>query len=77
MDEKKLISLARDGNKDAFRELVTKYEPQIAGTVIGMLGPGPEAEDIGQETFIRLYRSLPKFRGESSFSTYLTRIAIF
>jgi len=76
MDDKKLISLARDGDKDAFRELIIKYEPQIAGTVIGMLGPGPEAEDVGQETFVRFYRSLPKFRGESSLSTYLTRIAI-
>ncbi len=76
MDEKKLISLARDGDKDAFKELVLKFEPQIAGTVIGMLGPGPEAEDVGQETFVRFYRSLPKFRGESSLSTYLTRIAI-
>ena len=76
MDEKKLISLARNGDKDAFRELIIKYEPQIAGTVIGMLGPGPEAEDVGQETFVRFYRALPKFRGEASLSTYLTRIAI-
>jgi len=44
--------------------------------VIGMLGNCPEAEDIGQETFIRFYKSLDKFRGESSVGTYLTRIAI-
>ncbi len=48
----------------------------MAATVIGMLGHGTEAEDIGQETFIRFYMSLNKFRGESSISTYLTRIAI-
>ena len=48
----------------------------MAATVIGMLGYGPEAEDIGQETFIRFYQSLNKFRGESSIGTYLTRIAI-
>lgn len=41
-----------------------------------MLGHGPEAEDIGQETFIRFYKSLDKFRGESSAGTYITRIAI-
>jgi len=41
-----------------------------------MLGHCTEAEDIGQETFIRFYKSLNKFRGESSISTYLTRIAI-
>lgn len=44
--------------------------------MIGMLGHCTEAEDIGQETFIRFYKSLDKFRGESSISTYLTRIAI-
>lgn len=48
----------------------------MAATVIGMLGHCTEAEDIGQETFIRFYKSLNKFRGESSISTYLTRIAI-
>jgi len=44
--------------------------------VIGMLGVSPEAEDIGQEVFLRFYQSLDKFRGESSLGTYLTRIAI-
>ena len=41
-----------------------------------MLGPGDDADDAGQETFIRLYRSLDRFRGEASLATYLTRIAI-
>jgi len=44
--------------------------------VIGMLGYCPETEDIGQETFIRFYQSLDKFRGEASIGTYLIRIAI-
>ena len=44
--------------------------------MIGMLGHCTEAEDIGQETFIRFYMSLDKFRGDSSISTFLTRIAI-
>lgn len=44
--------------------------------MIGMLGDCPEAEDVGQETFVRLYKSLARFRGESSLRTYLTRIAI-
>jgi RNA polymerase sigma-70 factor (ECF subfamily) len=48
----------------------------VAATVIGMLGPTPEAEDVGQETFIRFYQSLKKFRGDSSIGTYITRIAI-
>jgi len=41
-----------------------------------MIGPVPEAEDIGQETFLRFYKSLHRFRGDSSAGTYLTRIAI-
>ena len=44
--------------------------------MIGMLGHCTEAEDIGQDTFIRFYKSLDKFRGESSIGTYLIRIAI-
>ena len=67
---------ARKGNHSAFKELVQKYEHQVAATVIGMLGQTPETDDIGQETFIRFYRSLHRFRGDSSVGTYLTRIAI-
>ncbi len=71
-----LIDRARAGDEGAFRDLVERYEPRVAATVIGMLGAGEEAEDVGQETFIRLYRSLDRFRGDSSLGTYLTRIAI-
>ncbi len=53
-----------------------RYEPVVAATVIGMLGNSPEAEDAGQETFIRFYKSLKNFRGDSSVKTYITRIAI-
>jgi len=71
-----LIDRARAGDDRAFRDLVDRHEPRVAATVIGMLGSGDEAEDVGQETFIRLYRSLARFRGESSLGTYVTRIAI-
>ncbi|ARA94688.1 hypothetical protein AWN76_017035 [Rhodothermaceae bacterium RA] len=71
-----LVALARQGDERAFRGLVERYESTVAATVIGMLGPGPEADDVGQETFIRFYRALHQFRGESSVGTYLTRIAI-
>ena len=48
----------------------------MAAIVIGMLGFCTEADDIGQETFIRFYKSLDRFRGDASVGTYLTRIAI-
>ncbi len=56
--------------------LVDRYESQVAATVVGMLGQGPDAEDVGQETFIRFHAALDRFRGESALGTYLTRIAI-
>ena len=71
-----LIAEARDGDNDAFKELVRRHESRVAATVIGMLGICPEADDVGQETFIRFYRALGSFRGDSSVGTYLTRIAI-
>jgi RNA polymerase sigma-70 factor (ECF subfamily) len=74
--DRDLIDRARAGDERAFQDLVERYEPRVAATVVGMLGPGDEAEDVGQETFIRLYRSLERFRGESSLGTYVTRIAI-
>lgn len=68
--------MAREGDMAAFEEIVKRYEGKIARTVLGMVPEADEAEDIGQETFIRFYRSLHTFRGDSALGTYLTRIAI-
>lgn len=76
LDEGLLLDKARQGDHHAFKEIVKRYESRVAATVIGMLGHSTEAEDAGQETFIRFYQSLARFRGESSIGTYLTRIAI-
>ena len=76
MTDSQVIREVLDGNNSAFRVLVQRYESQVASTVIGMLGHCPEADDVGQETFIRFYNALGNFRGDSQVSTYLTRIAI-
>jgi RNA polymerase sigma-70 factor (ECF subfamily) len=76
ISEQELVRKAQNGDKNAFKELVKQNEQRVAATVIGMLGNCPEADDVGQDTFIRFYQSLNKFRGESSVGTYLTRIAI-
>ena len=76
MTDEELVLAAKVGDADAFKELVKRYEPRVAATVIGMLGKCPEADDVGQETFIRFYYGLKKFRGDSSVATYLTRIAL-
>src|SRR5690242_14821018 len=71
-----LIDRARSGDDRAFAVLVDRYERAVAATVIGMLGPGDDADDVGQETFIRFHRALDRFRGESSLKTYLVHIAM-
>lgn len=74
--EQRLVARARDGDRAAFRELVERYERLVAATVIGMLGKGPEADDVGQRTFIRFYEALEQYRGEGGVAPYLTRIAV-
>ncbi len=76
MTDEQLIKNTQAGDDNAFRGLVKKYEARVASTVISMLGNCPEADDVGQETFVRFYNSINKFRGESSVGTYLTRIAM-
>jgi RNA polymerase sigma-70 factor, ECF subfamily len=71
-----LIALTRAGDDRAFGALVDRYESAVAATAVGMLGPGDDADDVGQETFIRFHRSLHRFRGESSLKTYLVHIAM-
>ncbi|HEX8695720.1 MAG TPA: RNA polymerase sigma factor [Longimicrobium sp.] len=75
-DDRELVERARRGDQRAFRLLVERYEPVVASTVVGMLGPGDDADDVGQETFIRFYRSLGRYRGEASLATWLRRIAV-
>jgi RNA polymerase sigma-70 factor, ECF subfamily len=70
------VEQAREGDEMAFKMLVSRHEGQVAGVVQSMLGSTPEAEDVGQEVFVRFYQSLEKFKGESALSTYLIRIAI-
>ncbi len=71
-----LIARARLGDALAFRALVQRFEPMIASVIIGMLGAGDEADDVGQETFIRFHAALHQFRGDAAVSTYLRRIAM-
>ncbi|MDD5675607.1 MAG: sigma-70 family RNA polymerase sigma factor [Chitinivibrionales bacterium] len=76
MTDTEIISAVRSGDRRAFNALVDKYEPQVAATVIGMLGRGPEAAEVGQDVFVRFYKALDDFRGEAGVGTYLTRIAM-
>lgn len=71
-----LVELSRRGDQSAFREIVRRHKPKIAATIYGMIGRCDEADDIGQEVFIRFYNTLNNFRGDSALSTYLIRIAM-
>jgi RNA polymerase sigma-70 factor (ECF subfamily) len=71
-----LIRMAASGDERALRELIAIHEASIAQTVTAILGSGDDAEDVGQETFIRFFNALPRFRGDASVRTYLTRIAV-
>jgi len=71
-----LLARARAGDDRAFGVLVARYERAVAATVVGMLGRGDDADDVGQETFIRFHRALGTFRGDSSLKTFLIHIAM-
>lgn len=75
-DDEHLVSLTLNGSSQAFGEIIRRYESMVARTVKGMVGNIQQADDVGQETFIRLYNSLSEFRGESRLGTYIQRIAI-
>ncbi len=75
-DDRLVVARARAGDATAFRLLVDKYQPVVASVVIGMLGRGDDAEDVGQETFIRFHSALSQYRGEAAVGTYLRRIAM-
>src|SRR5690242_6374663 len=71
-----LVKRVQRGDKTAFDLLVLKYQHRI-GAVIGRFVPDhAEAQDIAQESFIRAYRALGNFRGDSQFYTWLYRIAV-
>jgi RNA polymerase sigma-70 factor (ECF subfamily) len=74
--ENELVKEALDGNKQAFGEIVNRYQKMVARTVKGMLGDSVYSEDIGQEVFIKLFYSLSDFRGEAKLSTYIQKIAV-
>jgi len=71
-----LIEKTLKGDNAAFDKLVLKYQDRIFNTAYRMLGSYEEAKDASQEAFVNAYRSLGNFRKESSFYTYLYRIAI-
>ena len=75
--EEKLIQKAINGNQKAGRQLVQRYESSVYQYAMRMTSNADDAMDVMQETFISVSRSLPDFRGDSAFKTWLLRIAHF
>jgi RNA polymerase sigma-70 factor (ECF subfamily) len=71
-----LVQRAQKGEAGAFDALVRRYQHKVVKLVMRYVRNQTEAEDIAQEAFIKAYRALPRFRGDSAFYTWLYRIAI-
>lgn len=72
----RLLDQCRQGDAHAFETLFRKYQTYVYNIGLGMLSNSEDAADVTQETFLRLHRSLDSFRGDSSFSTWLYRVAV-
>lgn len=76
MSEANLIEGAARGDPRAVRALYERYAPRVFAVVRRMAGENDLAQDWAQESWIRIFRALPSFRGESRFSTWIHRIAV-
>lgn len=75
-DDSRLVERARAGDVHAFELLVLKYRRRVQRVISRLVRDADLVEDIAQDTFLRAWRALPQFRGESQFYTWLYRIAV-
>ena len=75
-DERRLIARAQSGDTAAFRELVERHQSRAYALALRILRSASDAEEVAQDAFVRAWRALPRFRGESAFATWLHRIAV-
>jgi RNA polymerase sigma-70 factor (ECF subfamily) len=71
-----LVDAAAAGDRDAFDELVRRYRTQILSLARALLAGSPDAEDVAQEVFVRAWRGIRTFRGETTFRGWLHRVAV-
>lgn len=71
-----LVEKARRGEAAAFTALFRKHRSAVAAIAYRMLGPGADLEDVVQDVFLQVHRSLPDFRGQAKFTTWLHRVAV-
>ncbi len=73
-EDRALIEAAQNGNKAAFRQLVERHQRRAFAIALGMVRDENDARDVVQEAFLRVFRGLERFQGESSFFTWFYRI---
>lgn len=76
MSENEILEKLQTGSEPAFSELVERYKRQVINTCYGLVHNTEDAEDIAQDVFIEVFRSIQNFRAESKISTWLYRIAV-
>lgn len=74
--DKQLVARVKKGDSRAFDMLVLKYQHRIMGLISRYVHDADEVQDVAQEAFIKAYKALPRFRGDSAFYTWMYRIAI-
>lgn len=74
VSDETLIERVLHGDQEAFADLVDRYQQKVFNIAFRMTGDREEAMDMAQESFLRVFRSLPRFKGDSTFSTWLFRI---
>ncbi len=74
--DKELVTRVQNGDKKAFDVLVLKYQNKVAKLISRYIRDSDEVQDVTQEAFIKAYRALPGFRGDSAFYTWLYRISV-
>jgi RNA polymerase sigma-70 factor, ECF subfamily len=75
-DVERLIARAAAGDREAFRQVYERHRQDVARLVYRMIGPRSDLEDVIQEVFVQVYKSLKDFRGQSKFSTWLHRVTV-
>jgi RNA polymerase sigma-70 factor (ECF subfamily) len=73
--ERLLLRRLRERDERAFREMMEQYQDRVFNLLYRMIGTREEAEDLAQEVFVTVFKSIDQFRGESKFSTWLYRVA--
>jgi len=75
-DDQQLVKRAQGGHLEAYDELIRRYQERIYATIYHMTANHEDANDLGQETFIKAYQALKSFKGDPSYFTWVYRIAV-